>query len=66
MATARDVGLLEAQLFSCTDTDHLAHEIDARDHLRHRMLHLDAGVHLDEVERLSLIVVEVFECPCPR
>jgi hypothetical protein len=31
------------------------HEIDARDELGHRMLDLDAGVHLDEVELPVLI-----------
>ena len=43
------------------DPDHLAHQIDAGDHLGHRMLDLDAGVHLDEVEVVADVVVEVLE-----
>ena len=34
------------------------HEIDAGDQLRDRMLHLDARVHLDEVE-LAVLVQEL-------
>ena len=34
------------------------HEVDAGDHLGHRMLDLDAGVHLDEVE-LAVLVEEL-------
>src|SRR3712207_8614617 len=40
------------------DADLLVHEVDAGDHLGHRMLHLDAGVHLDEVE-LAVLVQEL-------
>ena len=34
------------------------HEVDAGDHLGHRMLDLEAGVHLDEVE-LAVLVEEL-------
>ena len=40
------------------------HDVDAGDHLGHRMLDLDAGVHLDEVE-LAVLVQEL-EVPAPR
>ena len=43
------------------DPDHLAHQVDAGDHLRHRMLDLDARVHLQEVELVAAIVVQIFE-----
>ncbi len=32
------------------DQDLALHQVDAGDHFGHRMLHLDAGVHLDEVQ----------------
>ena len=32
------------------DADLLAHQVEAGDHLGHRMLDLQPGVHLDEVE----------------
>ena len=35
------------------------HQIDAGDHLRDRMLHLDARVHLDEVKTAVLIHQEL-------
>ncbi len=38
--------------------DLLAHEIDAGHHLGDRMLDLDAGVHLDEIE-LAVLVEEL-------
>ena len=52
MATPR------ARMSSCCERQRLAgghadlglDQVDAGDHFRHRMLHLDAGVHLDEVE----------------
>ena len=33
------------------DPELLAHQIDAVDHFCHRMLHLDPGVHFEEIER---------------
>ena len=41
--------------------EHLAHEVDPGHHLGHRMLDLDARVHLDEEEVARLVVVEIFE-----
>ena len=38
------------------DEDLALHEVDARDHLRHGVLHLDAGIHLDEVELTAVHV----------
>ena len=37
------------------DLDLLIHEIEAGDHLGHRMLDLDAGIHLDEIEFAVLV-----------
>src|SRR5690606_21387357 len=44
-----------AQALAGGDPDLLADEIDAGDHLRHRMLDLEPGVHLDEVEFVILV-----------
>ena len=41
--------------------DHQRHQVEAGDHLRHRMLDLDARVHLDKVERVRGSVVEIFD-----
>ena len=40
------------------DADLLAHQVDAADHFGHRMLDLQAGVHLDERE-LAVLVEEL-------
>jgi ABC-type phosphate/phosphonate transport system ATPase subunit len=40
------------------------HQIDAGDHLGDRMLHLQAGVHFDEVE--LAVFIEEFDVPAPR
>jgi hypothetical protein len=42
------------QLLAGRDADHLLHQVDAGDQLGHRMLHLQARVHLEEVEVLVL------------
>ena len=47
--------LVHRQRLAGGDADLLLHEVDAGEHLRHRMLHLDAGVHLHEVERPVLV-----------
>ena len=47
--------------FAAGDADHLAHEVDAGDHLGDGMLDLDARVHLDEEEFAARLVVEIFE-----
>jgi hypothetical protein len=41
--------------------DHLAHEIEAADHLGDRVLDLDARVHLDEEKFAAVVVIEIFE-----
>ena len=61
MAARHDVGLAVAERLAPGDADHLLDEVDAGDHLGHGMLHLDAGVHLDEEELARRVVVEVFE-----
>ncbi len=58
VAVEADVLLCEAERSAGGDPDHLAHQIDAADHLGHRMLDLQAGVHLDEVE-LAVLVQEL-------
>ena len=58
MAVEADVALLDRQGRARGDADLLVDEVDAGDHLRHRMLDLDAGVHLDEVE-LAVLVEEL-------
>src|SRR6266853_1965215 len=35
------------------DADLLAHQVDPEDGLRHRMLYLEPGVHLEEIELLA-------------
>ena len=45
-----DVLLLERERRAGGDADLLEHEVDAGDRLGHRMLDLQAGVHLDEIE----------------
>ncbi len=50
MAAAAMSSWRDAQRLAAGDADHLAHQVDAGDELGHRMLDLDAGVHLDEVE----------------
>ena len=49
-AARRQVALREAQRLALRDADHLAHQIEPRHQLRHRVLDLQARVHLEEVE----------------
>ena len=51
-ADQRDVVLRHRQLLAGGDADHLLDQIDAGDVLGHRVLDLQAGVHLEEVEVL--------------
>ena len=53
-----DVSLI-AQRLAGGDADLLLHEVDAGHHLGHRVLDLDAGVHLHEVERPVLVEQEL-------
>ena len=48
------VGLAEAQRLAGGAADHLLDEIDAGDEFGHRMLDLQAGVHLEEIEAAVL------------
>ena len=61
-----DVRLGVAQRLARGDADLLHHEVDAREHLRHRMLHLDAAVDLDEVERARARRPGTRACPGSR
>src|SRR3954469_4551793 len=61
MAAQRDVFLPEAELLARRDAYLLLHEVDAGDHFGHRVLDLDARVHLDEVK--LAVLVEEFESP---
>ncbi|KAF1018683.1 MAG: hypothetical protein GAK37_03803 [Pseudomonas sp.] len=49
------VGLGERQLVAGGDAQHLLDDVDTGDHLRYRVLHLHASVHLDEVEAAVLV-----------
>ena len=51
MAAEHDVLLRDGQPLPGGDEDLLPHEVEPRDHLRDRVLHLDPGVHLEEVVR---------------
>ena len=55
MSAELDVVLRQPQRLAVGDADHLADQVDAGDHLGHRVLDLDAGVHLDEVELPVLV-----------
>ncbi len=55
--------LADPQALAAGDPDHLAHQVDAGVHLRHRVLDLDARVHLQEVKFVAAVVVQVFERP---
>ena len=48
------IALLESQRLAGGNADHLFDKIDACDELRHRMLNLQACVHLEEEEALVL------------
>ncbi len=58
VAAEFDVALLERELAAGGDADLLEDQIDVGDHLGHRMLDLDARVHLDEIE-LAVLVEEL-------
>ena len=59
MAFEDDVLLGEGQRRAGGDADLLAHDVDAGDRFGDRMLDLQAGVHLDEVE--VAVLVEEFD-----
>ncbi len=58
-----DVGLRQAQPLAAGDGDLLGDQIDAGDRLGDRMLHLDTGVHLQEIERVALHVDQELHRP---
>src|SRR5579859_5590391 len=58
MAGELDLGLIDLQPAAGGDADLLLHQVDAADQLGHRMLDLDARVHLDEGE-LAILVEEL-------
>ena len=58
-AAAATAARIERQPFAAGDPDLPAHEIDPGHHLGDRMLHLEAGVHLEKVERPVLVEQEL-------
>ena len=58
MAGELDVLLAHADGFATGDAQLLSDQIHTRHHLSHRMLHLDPGVHLHEVEATAAIQQE--------
>ena len=63
-ARERDVRLRVAERLARGDAQLLAHEIDPRHRLGHRVLDLEARVHLEE-EELAALVVDAGTRPCP-
>ena len=61
VAARNDVLLAQAERRAAGDADHLGDQIDPGDTFRQRMLDLDAGVHLDEIETLGFVVIEIFD-----
>ena len=59
MTTWGDVGLGKSKRFAGRDEQHLLDEVDAGDRFGHRVLHLDARVHLHEVEVALLVEQEL-------
>ena len=46
---------LHGKLVAARDANLLLHQIHSGEHLRHRVLDLDAGIHFHEVERLVFV-----------
>lgn len=61
---AHDVRLPKSQGFASSYSDHLLHQIHASDHLGHRVLDLDAGIHLNEEECTRVVFKEIFDRAC--
>src|SRR5260221_8260648 len=59
MPAQRHIGLGEIQRLTCRDTELLAHEIQPRHHLRHRVLDLQARIHLHEIVVVVLVHQEL-------
>ena len=56
-------GVESSQAFAARDPDLPADQVEAGDHLGHRMLDLQPGVHLEEVERALGVEQELHRCP---
>src|SRR3954469_13035992 len=65
MTVERHVSLLERETLSGGDPDLLLDDIHAGDEFGHRVLDLDAGIHLEEKE-VALVVEEKLERPGVR
>src|SRR4051794_1341778 len=50
---------MDVQALALSDPDLPTDEVDVGDHLRHRMLDLQPGVHLEEIERPALVQQEL-------
>ena len=59
MAGEVDLLLLNADGLSTGNAQLLGDQVDPGHHLRHRMLHLDAGVHLHEIEPTAAVEQEL-------
>ena len=57
------IGLLERQLFSGGDPDHLFDQINAGDEFGYRVFHLQTGVHFQKV-KLAVAVNDKFDGAC--
>ena len=62
MATNLNLALRERELLARGHHDLGAHDVDAGNPFSHRVLHLHAGVHLDEIE--LTVLVQKLESPC--
>ena len=60
MTVLRQVFLLEAQRLASRYAQLLLHQVHANHLFRYRMLHLQTGVHLQEVEVMVLIHQELY------
>jgi hypothetical protein len=61
VAVARQVAVRRVERGALRDLQLPADQVDAGDHLRHRMLDLDARVHLHEVELAAVLVEDVLD-----
>ena len=50
MASQLNLALGKGQLFTCSHCNLLAHDVNARHHLGHGVLHLHPGVHFNKVK----------------
>ena len=57
VAVEANIGLFERQRLAAGDAQLLRDQIDAGDHLGHRMFDLDARVHFEKVKGAGVVVV---------